>query len=188
MQGLSYITTHETDGAARMLASLRGGTAEEFFRVFLRRHQGLEDVLWSLIESRQLANATGATLEMIGEKVGQPRPAFGPASTADGPYRVLIYGKIAENVSYGTIPDIYNILRSLELVNVKVYQNYPASITINYVSNSLTLACACVGSIIARATHPITAIDITEHFVDGFGFEGNILAGGFDFGPLGAGV
>jgi len=188
MQGLSYITTHETDGANRMLSSLRGGTVEQFFEVFLRRYQGLEDELWALIEGRQLASATGFTLEQIGNKVGQPRPAFGPASTADGPYRVLIYGKIAENISYGTIPDIYNILRALELVNVKIYQNYPASITINYVSNSLTLACACVGAIIRWATHPITSVDITEHFVDGLGFEGNILAGGLDVGPIGTGV
>jgi hypothetical protein len=184
MRGLSYITTHAEDAGARFTAALRGGNFEQFAETFAGRYQGLEDVAYSLIEGRQLPFATDATLDQIGAKVGQLRA---PGQT-DAVYRVAIYGKIAENISYGTLPDLYNILGALELTRVKIYPTYPAGLTVNFVSNSLVLTCACIGAILRRATPPVTIIDITQHSENPFGFEGDITASGFDAGELGEGV
>ncbi len=184
MRNLSYITTHAEDAGARFTAALRGGNFERFAETFAARYQGLEDVAYSLIDGRMLQFATGATLDAIGAKVGQTRLP----GQADAVYRVAIYGKIAENISYGTLPDLYNILRSLQLTRVKIFPVYPASLTVNFVSNSLVLTCACIGSILRRATPPVTIIDITQHSENPFGFEGNIRAAGFDAGELGEGV
>lgn len=188
MRNLSYISTHADDGANRILTSLRGDNFEGFLRVFLQRYQGVEDTAYSLIQGRYLSDATGFTLEQIGLKVGQPRPKIGAAATNDNAYRILIYAKIAENISYGTLPDLYNILGSLQLERVKIFPVYPASLTINFISNSLTLTCGCIRAIIARATPPVTAIDITQHSAHPFGFEGDNSAFGFDDGEIGEGV
>lgn len=184
MRNLSYISTHATDAGGRISAALSGGTFQALTEKLTGRYQGLEDAAYPLIDGRQVQNATGATLDAIGAKVGQARA---PGQT-DATYRVQIYGKIAENISYGTLLDLYNILGSLELSRVKIFPVYPASLTVNFLSNSLTLSCGCIHAILQRATHPVTIIDITQHSNNPFGFEGNIRAKGFDAGEIGEGL
>lgn len=186
MRGLSYISTHEDDAFDRLKQDFKDkGNFKDLIGVFAARAQAFEDIAYPMIEAMYIANATGKTLEMIGENIGQPRPTYGPAADDDNAYRVLIYAKIAANTSYGTIPDIYNVLGSLGLGSVRVFDVYPASITVNYIPNNLTLTCACVRHILVPATPPI-GMDITEHSETPFGFEGDPTAFGFGVGEIGA--
>lgn len=186
MMNLTKITDHATAASGRLLQQFQtGGQLQQLVEVIGGRYQSIEDAAYAMIAARYLTDADGATLEHIGDKVGASRPTYGPASTSDDAYRVLIYGKIAELVSYGTIPDLYNLLRALELTNVRIFQIYPASLTINFINNSLTLSCGCIRSILEAATPPV-ALDISMHGPEPFGFEGDSEAYGFDAGDLGA--
>lgn len=188
MQNLQYIGSHVPDALARLVQQYQdSGNFKDLVAVLAARWQGVEDKLWSLFEGRQLPNATGKTLELAGNHVGIDRPVFGPATTDDNAYRVLIYAKIAENISYGTVPNLYNLLGALGLTSINLMPTYPASLTVNFISNSLVLSCGCIRAILNRATHPI-AFDITEHTAAPFGFEGNTFAFGFDVGQLGNGA
>lgn len=155
--------------------------------VFLSELQLSETAIVESVPARYIQNATGWALEQIGLLVGCERPSSGAAATSDNAYRVLIYGQIAANISYGTEADLFNILRSLQLTNVKIFDVYPAAMTLNYTNNSLTLTCGCIRSILRRATPPI-GLDITQHSEAAFGFEGDSDAFGFDDGELGEGL
>lgn len=154
---------------------------------FLEEVQELENTITPSIEAFALQNATGWVLNQWGNRVGYPRPAYGPAANSDNSFRVLIYGQIGANTSHGTENDIYNILGALQLTNIRIYDKYPGTMTINYTPNSLTITCACVRSILARATHPVS-FDITTHSNGAFGFKGNTLALGWHKGRLGASI
>ncbi|MBT2603731.1 hypothetical protein J7E55_11960 [Bacillus sp. ISL-53] len=65
----------------------------------------LKNTLLQVEEWRNIHNAQGVTLDLMGENVGQPR---GKAS--DDIYRVLIRGKDAQGLADGTINKIIHIL------------------------------------------------------------------------------
>lgn len=186
MNGLSYITNHVDQAFDRLKQDFKDvGNFKSLINVFTTRAQAFEDAAFPVIAGRYLANATGYTLDQLGERVGKLRPPYGAAATDDDVYRVLIYAQIAINTSSGTIPDFYNILGALGLKNVRVYPVYPASLTINYTPNSLSLSCGCIRSVLESASHPI-AFDLVAHEATGaFGFAGDITASGFDAGKIG---
>lgn len=65
----------------------------------------LQAVLWQIDAWRELDQAKGTTLDLIGSNVGQPRGAVN-----DAIYRALIRSKIARNLSTGTIDSIIEVL------------------------------------------------------------------------------
>jgi hypothetical protein len=124
--------------------------------------------------------ATGWALEQIGTLVGQARAA----NLSDDYYRILVIAQICANVSNGTLSELYNILRSLELTNVDIWEVYPASLTVNYTPNTL-ITPAQIRTVLERATHPIS-FDITAiQDSTPFGFEGDFEGFGLDIGTLG---
>lgn len=180
MENISLNPNVVDDGVGLLLSQFRDqGNVSEFIAGFLSEVQAAESAIVPAIEASYIQNATGWALTQIGRLVGVERGLLG-----DNAYRVLIYAKIAANTSYGAIPDIYNVLRSLGLGSVRVYSKYPASITVNYIPNNLTLTCACVRHILESTTPPI-AIDISEHSDTPFGFEGDPTAYGWGVGELG---
>lgn len=182
---IDEVTSIESDGINLLLCQFRNsGNVPEFVRAFLREVQTLESAAVRSITARYLMNATGWALEQIGDLVGMPRPVYGDAATDDSKYRILILGQIAANISNGTLPELYNILRSLSLTDVDLFEVYPATITVNYTPNTL-ITPAQVRSVLERATHPI-AFDIAAR-PDGcyLGFEGDLFACGLDSGKLG---
>lgn len=146
--------------------------------------QEAERQAWLLMWSYSVANAQGQLLSWVGKLHGEPRPLSGVAATDDDAYRVLIYARIAANVSHGTLVDIYNILGALQLGEPRVYEDARAHATINFINNSLTLTCGCVSHIIKGAKPPVT-VDYTEHSEIPAGFEGDTEAFGLDIGELG---
>ena len=185
MRNLEQITTHEADGFDRLKQDFKDkGNFKDLIGVLTARTQAFEDIAFPMIQSMYIANATGSTLDSIGENVGRTRPVFGDAATDDDVYRVLIYAQIAANTSVGRISDFYNILGALGLSNTKVYQVFPAALTVNYTPNTLTMTCACIRSILESASHPIE-LDIVQHSGTPFGFLGDSGAFGFGVGELG---
>lgn len=179
---IDEVTSIESDGINLLLCQFRNsGNVPEFVRAFLREVQTLESAAVQSIAARYLMNATGWSLEQIGELVGMPRPVYGPAANDDDQYRILILGQIAANISHGTIPELYSILQSLGLLNVVIWDVYPAAIITNYAQSSL-ITPAQIRQILERATHPIGIDAIAIITDETFGFEGDLSAYGFDGG------
>ena len=190
MADVTLITDHADRAADRLTGHIKGGTFELLVRKIAERYQTLENELFGLIAGRQLANAAGFTLDQIGKLNGVERPVYGAAATDDNAYRVLIYGQIAGNISYGTAPDLYNILGALQFTEVRLLPVYPASYTVSYKVNPTVaeyLTPSVVRGILVKASHPID-FDITAHNGEPFGFEGNLTTFGFDVGKLGDGA
>jgi len=188
MNGVTQITDHAEAAFNRLLQQFRdGGNFGEMAQTFAARYQGLEDALISLIEGRYLANATGETLSQIGELVGEPRPSYGDAATDDDSYRVLIYGRIAANTSQGRIEDLVRILGALNCTAIRIYQVYPASITVNFIGNELLNGTERVRDILTLAKASVS-MDITNQTESPFGFAGDLSAGGFGVGEIGEAI
>lgn len=179
MDNLEHITTHSTDEARRLIDHFKGGNFETLVEGLGDRWQTLENDLWNMIQGRYIANATGEALQSIGSDVGVTA-----LYTDDNTYRVFVYAKIAENRSNGTRTDLYNILSLLGLGDIKIYDVYPAALTVNYTPNTLTMTCACIRSILESASDPIE-LDIVQHSGTPFGFLGDSGAFGFGVGELG---
>lgn len=180
MKNIELNTGISDEGVSLLLHQFSShGNAHEFVRAFLSEVQDIENATVPLIAASYLENAQDWTLDQIGKLVGVER-----GIKTNDEYRVFIYAQIAANTSYGTLNDVYNILGALGLGDVKAKNVYPASITVNYIPNNLTLTCACIRMILESATLPI-AMDITSHGGTGFGFMGDTSAYGFGVGELG---
>lgn len=182
MQGITAKTDHVEEGLNFLISRYRSHPAYmQFMTGILNQVQELEDAI-PRPEDFYLINAADWVLDAWGVKVGLPRGPLGQISDDD--YRVLIFGKIAENISHGTEPDLFNLLGMLQLTGVYIFDVYPGSITVNYQPTHLVLDCDCILYILQRATHPLK-IDVTEYQPGGFGFMGNLNAQGFSVGKLG---
>lgn len=185
MIDIPEITTYADDAVGRMLQQFQYSPGpEEMLRLLVEPLQEAERQAHVLMWAYSVGNATGQLLSWIGKLHGEPRPTSGMAASDDNSYRVLIYARIAANTSHGTLPDLYNLLRALQLIDVRIYEDARAHLTINYINNSLTLTCNCVSHIIKSAKLPVT-ISVVQHSASPFGFEGDATAFGFDVGEYG---
>lgn len=185
MDNITIRTGVVSDGQRLLLSQFRNGSnVEDLLGALLAEAQLFEDACVPLIESLWLKNATGWVLDQYGKLVGYERPAFGPAYDDDDAFRILIYGQIAANVSYGTMPDLYQILNTLELGSPYIADVYPAAITVNYEQSQLSAEYDFVRDVLERATHPIE-IDITEITALPFGLLGDDSAIGLGVGEIG---
>lgn len=155
--------------------------------IFFDELQLAETAITQGVTKRYIANAEGWALEQWGNLVGMPRPLTGTASTSDPAYRVLVLGQIAANISYGTLPDLYAIMGALQLTQVKIFDLYPASITVNFLGNSIITDTSWVRDILERATHPIQ-FDITRHTETPLGLAGDLSGYGIGIGEIGEGA
>lgn len=188
MRGLTQITDHGEAAFERLPQFFKdGGNFGQAVRVMAERWNRVEQELFNVMIGRYLANATGATLDMIGADVGEERPLTGDAATDDDAYRVLIYGRIGANRSHGTRPDLLRILGSLQVGQPRIYSVYPAAITVNFIPTDLLAGTTYARSILEIAKASV-AMDITQHSDSPFVFEGDVSGYGFDAGELGEGL
>ena len=84
-------------------------------RIYLRQIQDVEDVLFEIMLERDLDNAVGVQLTILGNIVGQPRTTLD-----DNRFRTAIRARIAINLSDSTAEDIIGIA-NLILVDGESY-------------------------------------------------------------------
>lgn len=101
--GYSRILDHTRAALDRLAEQYKGKPLlEGVIRVLSTRVQKAEDVLWQLfLQMRDIDNAEGAQLDVIGKIVGQPRDG-----SLDPEYRKRIRARIRANKSHGTPPDL----------------------------------------------------------------------------------
>lgn len=99
---VTHITTHVSDAQSRLLSQYQGATRLVAVLASLTANvQPLEDAIFSLSLGRQLDQAVGAQLDVIGLLVGYARNG-----STDAAYRVLLRGVIAQENSDTTLPTI----------------------------------------------------------------------------------
>ena len=185
MRNLVQITTHVEDGLARLKQQFQqDGSFKELIRLYLTRIQALEYALFALYLGRFLAFAVGQMLDYIGTIVMLPRPTL---STPDTEYRVLLYGRIAALNSNGTLPNLLGILGTLQATNRKIYQNFPASLTINFTPSSIITEYTSIRTILETSSAAVD-LNICAHLDGAFGFSDDPTALGFDDGTIGEAI
>jgi hypothetical protein len=122
MSEYSYIPDHEERAVADMKSNKR---TKPFFVAFARAigkgAQFLEDVCMDLQASWLLDTATGKSLDLIGNTVGERREGLG-----DDDYRRFIRARILANRSTGNADRFIEVLRLLtEPVSIRWQPMYP---------------------------------------------------------------
>jgi hypothetical protein len=190
MSALTKITDWETKILENVLFQWKSrgaddGTIRQFFIDLGTEFQELEDAIFDLLEKRELSVATDNMLSRIGDAVEQ----FNPLSLPDSTYKALIYGKIAQNNSYGTQGDIVNILCLLG-VNcdvLTIIEYYPARLHITYDGTNTFLTPAEILEILRAVTLEVT-IELVVTTATPFGFDGDPNSFGFGVGELSEGI
>ena len=129
---------HALEAINRLLTQYKSATnIKALIDAFMEQVQEVEDSLQTFPTARALATATGAQLDGIGEILDLERGTFD-----DAVYRIILYAKIAEYNSNGTINDIINMLILCSgCIDVTINEIGQATmmITINQSSNTLGL-------------------------------------------------
>lgn len=109
MSDLVKITNHTEIALDSLLEQYKGKpNFEGLISVIGGRTQDLEDIFCQILESSGVLTATGFSLDIIGDIVGQPRLGFD-----DDFYRILILARICENTSEGDLEKIINATKIL---------------------------------------------------------------------------
>lgn len=121
----TQITTHVQDALDRLLEQYKGkANIEGIIEVLGERSQGLEDVVFSMIEGQEIYSAIGVQLDLLGTIVDIARNGLN-----DDAYRLLILGKIGENSSDATaskVAQVFAILMNSDIVQEQ--DLYPAGV------------------------------------------------------------
>lgn len=106
---LEIITDHIDQAKKRLISQFRGKPKiEGILEGILGGFQDIETMFFAIF-SNSIFNATGAQLDEYGEILDQPRGQY----TDDEQYRVILFVKIARNISNGTYLELTSMFRIL---------------------------------------------------------------------------
>jgi len=121
------ITTHKEDAISRFIEQYKNSeNLKRVIEISCKQKQDIEDALWSLFGRLDIEKMTGILLDKIGVIVGQERLGFN-----DSIYRILLYTRIAINMSGGTPENIISIFQILTQAGETDFRElYPAAVQI----------------------------------------------------------
>lgn len=123
----THYTEHAAQGVERLIERYRKPRTSALLESWLTEVQALEDVLYDLLVLRGVAVATGATLDILGRIVGEPRDG-----RDDDTYRLWIAARILVSLSSGTPPQLLAIVQKLVGgAAVVLTEYYPAAFDIS---------------------------------------------------------
>ena len=121
------ITTHNEDALDRIIGQYKNSERlKGILTALCKQIQDLEDAEHTLFGKLDIDNISDILLDKLGKTIGQERLGF-----SDEIYRILIYTRIAINISGGIPENIINIFRILtQCDKADLRELYPASIQI----------------------------------------------------------
>lgn len=142
--GYIYDTTIAADTLEAMKSQFKGkDNITAVIEIFADQAQEIEDVLNQLATLRNIPNATGDQLDLIGEIVGEDRNGRN-----DTDYRAAIFIKASVNSADGTKENIIAVLSELTSSStIYVLDDYPAKIQI-YI-DAVTIPASTVATVLA---------------------------------------
>lgn len=106
---MEHVSDHVDRALSRLLEQYKGKPViSAILTAVARQIQGAEDAAWDVWLRTQMATATGAQLDEVGDIVGQAREG-----RDDDTYRVWIAARIRLNSSSGTIGEIIDVFMPL---------------------------------------------------------------------------
>jgi len=123
--------THSATGLARLIWQYRGDQPrmQAWLEAFLDQVQSVEDVAFACLTDVWPLTAEGDQLDVIGNIVVQPR-----GELTDDPYRLAILGRIFVNLGDGQLPQFYELLDILGLLeDARAYDFWPAAVEVSAV-------------------------------------------------------
>lgn len=106
---LEQITDHVARGAETMISQYHDkANINSVLASYTAMCQDAENMLWDVLLSHLLDNATGGRLDTVGKIVGQPRKG-----TNDTQYRLYIQARIRVNRSNGKVEDLVGLIALL---------------------------------------------------------------------------
>jgi hypothetical protein len=122
---MEFVTTHETDGVARLTDRMRKPKLSALLAAWLAEVQEIEQASWDQLTRRSPETAQGAVLDVLGKLVGQSRQGL-----PDDRYRIWISGRVLANRSSGKTEQLLAIATKL-CGDVWHEEQYPAAFTIH---------------------------------------------------------
>lgn len=120
------IDNHEVGAVANLTDAYRNTTViTGLVRVFSRRWNLVEAILWDVINSRNLDDASGHELDVLGEFVKEPR-----SGRSDLAYRVLIRLKIFTLRTNGRAEDVIKFGMLTGATEQTYREMYPAALNL----------------------------------------------------------
>jgi len=136
----TYDPNHATEALAKLALQYQGRPLlAGLIGAFTTQLQAIEDALAApmtgVFPQRQLANAVGHQLDVLGSIVGQPRNG-----QVDATYLQYIKARVALNVSSGTVEDIYNVFLKIIAAGqtLSIQEWFPAAFSLRVFGVPLT--------------------------------------------------
>ena len=121
---------HVTRGLTKLIARYRKPRYQALATCYLARIQEIEDAIWEIIDGRNLADAVGKQLDILGTIVGRGRNDL-----SDDLYRLTIRTQIRINRSQGLSRDLTDVL------NLSVSEDTPKA----YYESAIATAHVIIG-------------------------------------------
>ena len=104
-----HITDHVVQSLKRRLEQFKNKpNLQAVLEIYLDQIQEAEDALYALFGALDINTQEGLMLDLIGEIVGRPR-----TTTSDPRYRILLWVKIAQNISEGEPERVISVFKLL---------------------------------------------------------------------------
>lgn len=128
------IETHVEDAENRLVTQYKNKTNfKDIIDVFSQRDQDLEDVFDDLLEKRNIYTAEGVQLDKLGEILNTPRQSLN-----DDDYRGLLFIKIGQYNSSGTIEEIISLVNAfVRPEKLEYFEYFPATFALNALNPNL---------------------------------------------------
>lgn len=173
---ITEITTHENDALNRLITQYSDSTnLQELIKVYTSQIQELETVFFDLLNNRTINNSSGQQLDNVGTLIDQDRLGYD-----DTTYLGLIYNKISQINSEGTIEEllsIFNILMNADKINLS--EPSVAHINIYAINSSPLISNDDIIIAINNSKPTGISVDLINVQTDYFGFQNDSQALGF---------
>lgn len=175
MTNVSKIDQHGIRAKRELFAQFQQSTnLQKLIDVFTEELDELESVFHQLLVERNVTNAVGNQLDIIGEIVGQAREG-----RTDDEYRTAIRFKIAINTANSTEPSITSAAKLLlNFTEVSIQETFPAALEIN--TNGIIVDLSVLSQLVNLVGAAIGPLVVT--FTNGhspFVFSGDLTGKGF---------
>lgn len=122
---------HISEAQARLLSVFKKPKILALTGAMADSAQKLEDVIWQVINLRNIDDGFGNQLDVIGRLVGEPRNG-----KTDTQYKPFLRIRIAADKCQGTIPEVLNIVNMVSLADSGAawwyYSAFPAGWSVTY--------------------------------------------------------
>jgi hypothetical protein len=180
---------HSTESKSKLLSQYKDApNINAILAAYIVQVQEIEDILQEFYTKTVLATATGQQLDQIGVILGRTREG-----NTDDIYRVLLYTKIVQMFSEGTINELISIFVTLvNPVDAELTEVYPASflLTANnpvIIGDGSDVVDAINNAKVAGVGFDLISSGLTPFAFGGYVAKNNTPAGYDDLSSPGAG-